>query len=276
MGLAPPTEPLAKSVAVYFYRPGRSLFHVAFVIDHRPGSLLRLLTAIPVPGVNLLHLTISISNGGGGEIAAGHLYAEAAPDVDLEALTAALRTVPGVRAARLQAGSEGLLVDDAYPLSFTAGGPTALLQRRAAFSRMIQEIRDTMRSGGLVLLYEQGLLYGQSTAREDVRAIGSEFARRNLPTLLTGFGAMGWGQMQVASAESRADRLTIRVQDSLECVGQTSAGPLGHYLRGLFAGYASGIWDAPVECTERACVAMGALQCEFLLARSAPGPSPGR
>lgn len=259
----------AKCVPVYFYEPGRRLFHAWIAMAHEPGTLARILAALPVPAINLFHLTASDGSHDGLSIA--HLYAEAGSDITPEALGSLLRKIPGVTDAHVEGGIDGLLIDTSYPLQITRGSQALVLDRQQ-LAGMVDEVREKFGSGGAVLLYDQGLSLGRESWNEFLKLVGRKFAVEHLSYLGNWHSARGMGRMEVVDFDLERVAAKIRVADSFECVGHTTPTPYSQLLRGLIAGFLSALWESPVTCRETRCVAMGEPACEFEIERVAAEP----
>jgi predicted hydrocarbon binding protein len=77
---------------------------------------------------------------------------------------------------------------------------------------------------------------------------------------------IGWGRFLVASFSALHCELVLVVEDSpfARAYGKSVRGAC-HLVRGVFAGLASGIFGKPVDAREVECVAMGSLQCKFVI-----------
>ncbi|NNN17412.1 MAG: hypothetical protein HKL79_03520 [Thermoplasmata archaeon] len=258
-----------KCIPVYFYQPGRRLFHAWVTMAHEPGTLARILNALPVPTINLFHLTASDGSHNGLSIA--HLYAEADSKTTPQELGALLHKLPGVIEAHVEEGIDGLLIDTSYPLRITRGLQAVVFDRKQ-LAGMVDEVREKFGSGGAVLLYDQGLALGRESWNEFLKLVGRPFAVQHLSYLGNWHSARGMGRMEVLdfSLERAVDR--VRVTDSFECIGHTAPIPYSQLLRGLIAGLLSTLWDSPVTCRETRCIAMGEPACEFEIERISAEP----
>ena len=270
---APRTAP--KKVPVYFRctRAGNRLVHVTLTISHRPGSLCSTLAALPKDGINLL--AINITNMNGKPEALAHVFAEIAPPVSSDTLEGLLGAVPEVLHVRIQEDVDCRLIDDSYPLQLLETG-RGLLFSAPAFVEAWDYLRDSMGSGGAVLLCMFGEHLGRQFADDIVGAVGRDFLRSNLAYAMRFWTSMGWGMVDLRHADLAAGRITVRVLENFECGGErTSAIPRSQLVRGMLIGLFSGILEAPMTCQETACLAQGRSYCEFVLERSPPkSPEP--
>src|SRR5487761_1045144 len=161
----------SKYVPIYFYRPGRRLFHASMALMDEPGALARILNTLPHPAINLVHTS---SDGGHEGRAIVHLYAEVDPDFPLESVGTLLREIPGVTDARVEGGIDGFLIDTSYPLRI-AGGPKAMVLDRQQVTHMVDQVREQLGSGGAVLLYNEGLSLGRASGQALKKVVGPNF-----------------------------------------------------------------------------------------------------
>lgn len=263
-----PIPVMAKQVPLGFYRPGHHLLHARVRIPDEPGHLVRTLAVLPVPQVNLIHL--SVSNGTSHGIATVNIFAEIDQRMTARRVEEALRKVPGARQVRVRMDSDGLLIDPSYPLA-VPDWHQAVLLGRSNLAHMLDHIRTKMGSGGAALLYSEGFTFAGASYEEDARTMSAEYVTHHLPYVHGFISASGLAHVEGTEVDPEGKGVTVRVTDNFECVEHTSSTPYSQFFRGLLAGYWSGIWNhLPVSCTETQCVAAGAPACEF---RIEPAPT---
>ena len=81
-------------------------------------------------------------------------------------------------------------------------------------------------------------------------------------------GQIGWGRFEVEALDPTAGRLVVRVYDSpfAEAYGPSDHG-VCHFIRGVMAGLAAGIFGADVRAVETECAARGDPHCRFAVER---------
>ena len=256
-----------KPIPVYFRREKGRLVHITLGLVHEPGSFQAALGALPEKAVNLL--AVSISNGAQRTgTAEGHIFAEIESPMTPEELEAALRAVPSVRHIRVQSDVEGRIIDDSFPPRVSEAG-RVLLFSASSFREALARMRAAMGSGGAVLVYDFGVYLGEQLAQEAVRFFGRDFLRGHIAYSMRMASSMGWGNLEVFEADMEKGTATIRAYENFECYRITgAASPYSQAVRGMLAGYFSGVLETPVSCQETECIAKGDEACVFHIERS--------
>ncbi len=251
-----------KPIPVYFRREKGRLVHITLGLAHEPGSFKAALGALPEKAVNLL--AVSISNGAQRTgTAEGHIFAEIESPMTPEELEAALQTVPSVRHVRVQSDVEGRIIDDSFPPRVSEAG-RVLLFSASGFREALARMRAAMGSGGAVLVYDFGTYLGQQVAQEAVRFFGRDFLRGHIAYSMRFASSMGWGDLEVIEADVEKGTATIQARENFECYRITgAASPYSQAVRGMLAGYFSGVLGTPVSCQETECIAKGDEACVF-------------
>ena len=256
-----------KPIPVYFRREKGRIVHITLGLVHEPGSFQAALKALPEKAVNLL--AVSISNGAQRTgTAEGHIFAEIESPMTPEELEAALQAVPSVRHIRVQSDVEGRIIDDSFPPRVSEAG-RVLLFSASSFREALTRMRTAMGSGGAVLVYDFGVYLGEQLAEEAVRFFGRDFLRAHVAYSMRMASSMGWGNLEVLEPDMEKGTATIRAHENFECYRMTgAASPNSQAVRGMLAGFFSGILETPVSCQETECIAKGDEACVFHIERS--------
>jgi predicted hydrocarbon binding protein len=177
-----------------------------------------------------------------------------------------LKRVPGVEQVEyapplfdgvaVDAWSHPLLLDDEraaiLPYAFTTG--------------MLKRGWEEYGTGFAAILYHVAL----AGAVEECRGYLERFGRDESVKLIEErFRLLGYGVLKIVRLTER--ELVARVYDSVECGAFRGAGePRGALTRGIVAGIAAAVWNAPPESVaaeEVKCLAKGDSYCEFRVRR---------
>jgi predicted hydrocarbon binding protein len=264
-----------KEVMVYYHAAGRRVFQGSIWLRNVPGALADASAALARSGVNLV--ATSASTIPNADLADWTFFAEAGDGwAGLEKTQEALEACPGVVKSVIKEGKEGMVVDDLrYPLRLSSGEP-AMVVSRENLRDMFKRLKAILGSGGKVLVYELGLVYGIKDYAHYSQVLGSKELQRKIPDLLSFYAAYGWGRaMNDENLHSRFSlrpfRGTLRLYDSFECTGTTASTPNGDFLRGHLEGFIQGLTGETIKCEEMKCVSTGDKYCQFEC-REEPSP----
>ena len=253
---------------IYFHRPGKELYRFAVKVHDRPGAVTAVTNMVKTESINVLHLSGSaLPSRGYGII---HMYAEG-PKLSADRLVEKLRAINLVQEVRIEEGRDGLLVGTALPLRSHESGERVLSLTATYFFNTLNAIRERMGTGGAVVIYEQGRVFGKTAFTRYLRELGVEWARDHLDYTLRVWTAVGWGHVKAVAADFKAGVVRLRLLDGLECAGRQAHAPYSQFFRGYLAGAGSVLFETEVDCTETKCVAMGETACEFEIARKEAG-----
>ncbi|MCZ7575111.1 MAG: XylR N-terminal domain-containing protein [Ardenticatenaceae bacterium] len=82
-------------------------------------------------------------------------------------------------------------------------------------------------------------------------------------------GQIGWGAMRLVELDATAGRLVVEVESSpfAAAYGPSDHG-VCHFVRGVMAGMAEGLFGHPVHSVETHCLAMGHEQCRIVVGQN--------
>jgi predicted hydrocarbon binding protein len=261
-----------KEVMTYLYKPGANLFHLAVQLRDVPGALGDLTMLLGKSGINILGGIVcppktEMSNDTPFRML--EVFVEAANrELSASAIGSLIESCPYTYEVKVRRSREGLIVDSmSFPLRL-GQGQRAILIRKDVISASMREVRQVFSTGGDVMLYKQGYAAGKSDAEELIRIFGEESVLEKLEELVNLYSSLGWGRAKISSVDFETLSAKIKVEQSFECMSQTSPKPYSQFLRGHLAGLTSGVLSTEMKCEETACVSMGNHACEFLLSIS--------
>jgi predicted hydrocarbon binding protein len=177
---------------------------------------------------------------------------------------------PFVLSSSVTGSEDGVLVSkELFPIRMGTGHRVMVI-RTGLMSKVLKSTRESFGSGGDLIVYNEGYAAGKSDAETFVKLIGKSKYIEHATLLVQLRTALGWGRATFVEFQVSPFKARAKVEDSFECADQKSSKPFSQFLRGHFAGLASGVMGADVHCKETKCVAMGDPYCEFELEQKQP------
>jgi predicted hydrocarbon binding protein len=80
------------------------------------------------------------------------------------------------------------------------------------------------------------------------------------------FNTMGYGKIEVRTLKTNPTKAIIRVYDSFECeLGMGNGKPYSSFIRGMVAGFLTGLFNEKMNAKETLCIAKRDPYCEFTI-----------
>ena len=191
--------------------------------------------------------------------------------VSLEQLVKLLEVSHFVLQVQAFEGRDGAIFDEiSFPVNWQ--GRRVVILSQQATTRMFDAIRSVLGSGGDVLLYQQGSIYGKDLAEFFVNSLGRDFLQHNYDYGLHLLAATGWGIPELNGSQEVFPTITVRLSSCFECEGVASEREICSFMRGFLTGAFGTIAGQVVRCEETSCIAKGDSHCKFELhsGRSTP------
>lgn len=77
----------------------------------------------------------------------------------------------------------------------------------------------------------------------------------------------GWGKLQTMDLDFKKKRAIIHLRDNPFAVNHSKK-PIDHVMRGILAGFFSGLFNEEMDCVETKCCSCGKENCEFILKKA--------
>jgi predicted hydrocarbon binding protein len=252
----------------FYYSPDSKTVHVVAKLRDEPGALASLLNLLGTR-LNLIGTTsYTIEEG----CAIFSSFGEALFDTDTaQSIRNVASHSPHVLACQVRESNDGLLVDQFHRGIQSEKGESYVMMHREGLARMFTEIRKALGSGGDVVLYLQGKSYGRSRV-EALEGLFGPNPEAKLQELSHIYEALGFGSSQIT--RSPADRMTLVLDDDIECSGNERYGQTCSFARGLVEGSIGAVLGKEMISEETKCRLRGDKQCEFTLrARESSPPA---
>lgn len=186
------------------------------------------------------------------------------PKVSHLELARRLKQSPFVLDASVVEGREGEIIDVLeFPVNWS--GQRIVLVDQLSMSSMLQRVQKLFGSGGDLILYEEGLTFGEGLIGSVSEAVGKEFMARNYDYVLNLLAATGWARPKLLEAANDNRDIVIRLERCFECEGKTSESPKSNFMRGFVSGVFASITGRAMDCVEVECIARGNPYCKFKL-----------
>jgi len=253
----------------YLNKPGANLFQLAIQLRDVPGALGDLTILLGKSGINILGGIVcppKSDTPGDTPFRMLEVFVESSDrELSTSSIERLIESCPYTYEVKVRRSRDGLIVDSmSFPLRLDQG-QRAILIRKDVISASMREVRQVFSTGGDVMLYKQGYAAGKSDAEELIRIFGEESILEKLEELVNLYSSLGWGRARITSVDFEALSAKIKVDQSFECMSQSSTKPYSQFLRGHLAGLTSGVLSIEMKCEEIACAAVGNPACEFLL-----------
>ena len=156
----------------------------------------------------------------------------------------------------------GVIVDD-YHFPPTLFGERMLMLRFPVLEAMIKGGYETFGRIYAVWLYHVGFRIGRDTFASQLLMFNTRSVEL-FDLSASFFKHDGFGIMEVRRVDLEGRKAVIRVYDSFECSMFKGLGkPMGHFVRGMLAGWASEFFGKELSAKETKCLANGDEYCEF-------------
>jgi predicted hydrocarbon binding protein len=261
--ISTPQANAPKVVPNLFFSPGRNLFQVYAIVKDQPSAISSILQYVE-PLVTVLRLEVDkIPRRDGIQVV---LYVESKNLSTLKSdIARAINSSPPVLSSLVQESHNGLLLDTIQFPILQSSGVRAIVISQEVFNGIFTAVRKKFGSGGDVIIYDEGLAYGENQGKLLFSFFGKDRIMESLQELVKLYQTVGIGRPLASKFDLNKPSGMIRLYDSLECEGQTSKAPYSQFIRGHICGLANIMYGRQMKCKEVACVACGDKYCEFQL-----------
>ncbi len=117
-------------------------------------------------------------------------------------------------------------------------------------------------------IFYMGGFAGGKLSAEKYREVFGLSDREIVEFMMRMGGQLGWGRFELMSLDADKKNLQVAVHNSPYAQGHgPSELPVCHFIRGVLAGLAEGVFGGPVESRETSCLAVNPGPCRFQIGR---------
>ena len=252
-----------KVVPIGRWNPGRHHAQIVLRVKDVIGSMAEVNRITTDLGLNFKQV-VGHSAGSKGYAVLNAFVEFSDPALTEEKIVAELMKSPYVLRARAAKGREGGVVDTlTFPVKW--GGRRVVLLHQEGLADLFQDVQSSFGSGGDVILFKGGLVYGKRFMEYLGRTVGREVLVRNAEYATQLLAASGIGVPEYVGTSRGPGAMTLRLHRCFECEGKRSVKPMCSFIRGALVGGTEAISGIEFDCVETACAAMGKEYCEFEL-----------
>lgn len=254
------------NIGRFLFLPGRKVFGVLVKAELNPTVLVEISSLGFRHGVLLPTMQYNVVDG---ETIVGFGFIDLTnADVSIEELAEKLRHIKGVKDVQiLHPTAEGFVVDYLSGRLVLAGD-RAIIFRRPGYEGLIVGMREQFGTAGEAFLYhtgyDAGIRYGKShqefAAKLGIKDPIQILSKISMPLYVS----MGLGKPEIVEVTAKPLRTTIRIYECFECeLGVGAKKPYSNFIRGIFAGLLTQLFDRRMEAKETRCIAKGDPYCGF-------------
>jgi len=262
------TEPY--EVGRFVHLPDRYIvcFHVSLspYALNMPGILAELLAVFADRDVPIVHFKLSRPRP--GRPVNTSIFTDLTGKEELEnELVKKLRGIGLVRdVVTIRPLFDGVTIDNTFSL-LTILGERVIICRKPVYEAFLKNMREKVGVSYMAILYHMGREIGRSLHRELSQITGGDTARTTALCREL-FRHMGYGTAK-AELDLKRCSAVVRVWDCFECeLFKGSGKPASHFVRGIIAGFLSGVFGEEMYAKEVKCIAMGDQYCKFIVKKS--------
>ena len=250
-----------KFISNLFFSPGKTLFQIGIVLKDNPSALSNILEFLE-PLVNVIRIELDRNAREGNNHVILYVESKKTSTTRSE-IERAIYSSPSALTYKVQESHDGLLIDTMqFPIMATTG-VRAIVISQDIFNGILAKIRQKFGSGGDVIIYEQGLAYGENQGAALFSFFGKTKALESIQELIKLYQSVGIGRPTISKFSLENPAATIKMYDSLECQGRKTSVPYSQFIRGHICGLATVLYGRPMKVRETKCIASGDDHCEF-------------
>jgi len=164
---------------------------------------------------------------------------------------------------------ESVIVDDEHFPMLNGLGVRCVLLTESLLEALVIGIKEAFGSGGLALVYHQGVVIGRNAARRYMEAFRIESLREGLKIMLKLSLVLGRFKGEIEKFKVRGvagDEIILKLYNNWECMIARKygvEGPASNFERGVIAGFIEGFTNRRVLTHEVKCIASNDPYCQF-------------
>jgi predicted hydrocarbon binding protein len=251
-----------KRLTIFLHDPSKTYLEIAFRMEDVGTTLPKVL---------------SILDSLGAKVVAGYLYTDkdynrggywccfVESEKDAKGFESEIKSIPRVIDVAVSKSVDGFLVDDlCFPVMWNTN-ERAIIVGQERLTRMTDRLRETFGVAGNMMVYQEGLAFGENLAQDLTGLLGEKFIVEHFPNVMHILTAKGIAYVSEVKQDPDFLRVEIRLKDSCECAGHKSNTHYSEFIRGMISGLVSSFSGRGVKCEEVRCIATGDESCDFVV-----------
>ncbi len=254
-------EQAPKIIPLWHFEPNGKTFEILARIKNDPGSLAALLGALAREGIDIIE-SLSYSKESIG-VWIGFVRHKKIP-LTSQGLHNLVMSSPSTISCEIGENVNGMLIENlAFPIT-AANGDREIIIGAEFMKAMMRKLREEFQSASDVLLYREGVAFGEIAEKRYVDLLGRERLLKSLNYVYPGlYSAFGWARVELVSVNIQERQAIVRLYDNFECPIGHGGKASSHFVRGFLNGTFSVLMEAKTSTLEVKCVTKGDKYCEF-------------
>lgn len=238
----------------------RKLVEVSILMEDVPGMIAKVSNVIAQKGINILY---GVHHKSDDPNAIWWCFFADFGDVDPDKLASEIAKVEGVRKIAFTPASEKPLFLDVHHSSIEFFNERAILFRVDWLVGIFADIYKRWGTGGRVFIYHLGFEGGREAYEVWKKRLGLE-GKDLIEASLDLIQSLGWISGYSFSLDLESEMAIIKLENNFECsLAKNMEG--SQFIRGVLAGFFTGIIGSECSVDERKCISRGDPYCEFLV-----------
>ena len=248
--------------------PDRKLCGFLIEAENRPGVLSEISSVAGRHNASILYVAFSASMPT-KKTATGLAFLDLTDaDVSVEDLVKEGEKIAAVKSFEVIYPPVKGFIADNFSSRLLMNGERAIIMRLQGYKGLVANIRKHFGTAGETFLYYIGFDSGMEYAKshmEMASKLGLTDPAQILKLISVNlFNCVGYGRMEIQNLKTNPPKATIRIYDSFECeLGIGSGKPYSFLIRGMLAGFLTGLFNEKMNAKETQCIAKRDPYCEF-------------
>ena len=250
----------------YVHLPERRIYAIHMILDkeamYKAGLLNRITDFFSIRNIPIIYYAVSMDH-----ISEVHsiIFIDLTDhdDVNMEEITYALKSIPYVLDVKIIKPVFKGFTYDPYFFPLMMSGERAVIFQRRNYLAFNKIAREEIGSGYTMVLFIAGYDMGVEAFKGHVKMVGND-VEKLLKVASALFQISGFGIIEIDEYDLEKGEARVRVYNSFECSEFKEARePQSHLVRGMLAGWFSGLFKRKTTAVETKCISMGDPYCEF-------------
>ena len=254
---------LHKEIFTFVKGKSRKLAEIFFLAENKPGVLSKITKVLGDNKINILSgfLTVKPLEEHGYNFFFID-YTEVKDENELNRVIEEIKAIEGVLHVELKLSATPGIIFDEITFPIVVRGKRMVPMSMEHFALALKRLYDLFSDAAAVMIHEIGKAYGEDLAKWALREFREfEFSKEQIIKIMARYGkSAGWCKISILEYNENEGK----IEDSFECGAFKKARkPIGHFVRGVIAGFLSSLFEEPWFVREIKCIAKGDDVCIF-------------